>query len=247
MLIANDGTSAYSTNQQSTPLGSPSLTALGYDFGEANMWIPMSQGARTLSVAPALIWATIVVYSALWQVTAAEAQVSGAIERSIARRATTKEAERAAILGEAKVRTASRTERGDYLIGRWNNALCKAANPCPLPEHVGRTFKGGTYEEVVLAEDTMLYRSYADPEKKFGAWWKREPSMGTRAVIDNAIPTSEEGNVASRLTRIRVPKGTTVYEGLSGPYYEGKSSQMANVGGKPQVFIPSDTSSWEFK
>ena len=215
------------------------------------------QGEAARKAHPLLAQSTAVVLATfliVFQSFPADAQVSGAVERAITRRAA-KEAELKAVPAAAAMgkRAVTRTQHGDYVIRRWNTSLCKAADPCPLPDDIGKRFRGGSYDQVVLAEDTILYRSYEHPDGKFGSngtpasWWKREPSVGTLAVIDNAIPSSYNGNFASHLVQIRVPKGASVYEGISAASYEGESSRMATVGGKTQIAIVGDPSKWELK
>ena len=208
----------------------------------------------------------------------ADAQVAGAIERAIAKRAAVQAANReirSAATKHGSTAIAKRTAKGDYLVKRWNNNLvkdwdeywtkrwdanlCNSKSPCPLPNNLGKTFKGGSYDEVILFKDTAMYRSYGGMSSPFGgeyklgghgvSWWKLEPSKGMAAVIDNAIPARNSGNVASKLSRIKVPAGERIYEGKSGPIYagDGNSGQMVAVGGKTQIVIVGDASAWEIK
>ena len=206
----------------------------------------------------------------------ADAQVAGAIERAIAKRAAAQAANREIRSAAAKhgsTAIAKRTAKGDYLVKRWNNNLvkdwdeywtkrwdanlCNSKSPCPLPNNLGETFKGGSYDEVILSKDTIMYRSYGGSSHAFGgeyklgghgvSWWKLEPSKGTAAVIDNSIPAATTGNFAAKLARIKVPAGKTIYEGISGPIYARQSSRMVAVGGKTQIAIVGDVSAWEIK
>ena len=208
----------------------------------------------------------------------ANAQLAGAIERAIAKRAAVKSANRViprSIAKNGSATVAIRTAKGNYLVKRWNNNLvkewdvswatrwdknlCNSKSSCPLPNELGKTFKGGTYDEVILSKDTTMYRSYDGMSTPFGgeyklgghgvSWWKLEPSKGMAAVIDNAIPARNSGNVASKLSRIKVPAGERIYEGKSGPIYteDGNSRQIVAVGGKTQIAIVGDASAWEIK
>ena len=184
----------------------------------------------------------------------ADAQFAGAIERAIAKRVAAQAANREIRSAAAKhgsTAIAKRTAKGDYLVKRWNNNLCKASSRCPLPNEFGAGFKGGTYDEIILAKDTVLYRSFDGSSSKFGgqniSWWKLEPSKGTAAVIDNSIPATTNGNFAAKLARIKVPAGERIYEGISGPIYAGQSNRMVAVGGKTQFAIVGDASAWEIK
>lgn len=206
----------------------------------------------------------------------ADAQVAGAIERAIAKRAAAQAANREIRSAAAKhgsTAIAKRTAKGDYLVKRWNNNLvknwdeywikrwdqnfCNSKSPCPLPDNLGKTFHGGSYDEVILSKDTIMYRSYGGRSNAFVgvyklggqrvSWWKLEPSKGTAAVIDNALPAATTGNFAAKLARIRVPAGEKIYEGISGPIYAGQSNRMVAVGGKTQIAIVGDASAWEIK
>ena len=218
------------------------------------------------------------IFMVIWMSPNADAQVAGAIERAIAKRAAAQAGNRGiprAVAKSGSAAVAKRTAKGDYLVKRWNNNLvknwdeywtkrwdhnlCNSKSPCPLPNNLGKTFKGGSYDEVILSKDTAMYRSYDGMSSPFGgeyklgghgvSWWKLEPSKGMAAVIDNAIPARNSGNVASKLSRIKVPAGERIYEGKSGPIYteDGNSRQMVAVGGKTQIVIVGDASAWEIK
>ena len=100
----------------------------------------------------------------------ANAQLAGAIERAIAKRAAVKSANRViprSIAKNGSATVAIRTAKGNYLVKRWNNNLvkewdvswatrwdknlCNSKSSCPLPNELGKTFKGGTYDEVILS------------------------------------------------------------------------------------------------
>jgi hypothetical protein len=57
-------------------------------------------------------------------------------------------------------------------------------------------------------------------------------------VIDSAIPTSRNGNVAARQVSIIVPRGTTIYEGVARPLTRGP------VGGGNQVILDGVRPEW---
>jgi multidrug efflux pump subunit AcrA (membrane-fusion protein) len=188
----------------------------------------------------------------------APAQVAAAAERSAARaaaRAAERSAARAAALAaerkaaekaaqEAAARSAAR-QAGDRVVRRWNNALCKPSLPCPLPESVGRTFTGGSYDEVVLARDTVLYRVHADPSHRLGepgqpfSYWTRSDARYTQAVIDSAIPVSRNANTAHLQVAIMVPKGTRLFEGRTASIPHG-----GPTGGGNQIVLERVPAEW---
>ena len=60
-----------------------------------------------------------------------------------------------------------------------------------------------------------------------------------QSVIDSALDP-QWGNTAQNVARIRVPAGTTIYEGAA-------AAQRGLVGGGNQVFIPKVDPSWIVK
>jgi len=124
---------------------------------------------------------------------------------------------------------ASKTGHGDSLIKRWNQHFCDPKR-CPLDKKTASTFTGHSYDEVALEKDTILYRAYHAPSAAaLGQWWKRSPTKGTTAIIGNAIPPSG-GNFADSIAKIRVPKGQTIYEGIS-------ARQGGLAGGDNQIYL----------
>lgn len=172
----------------------------------------------------------------------AGAQILGAAERA-ATRAAARRAERAAV-----ERSVVRSERGaagravrreaeDMVLRRWSTSLCGRTRPCPLPEKIGNSFRGGSYNEVILGHDTTFYRVYSRPKFKYGvpgqrySYWSRSSARGTSAIIDGAIPVSRNGNVAEHQVTITLRKGTRVFDGYAAPLPRGP------VGGGSQVVI----------
>lgn len=166
------------------------------------------------------------------------AQVLGAAERAAARAAArnaVRQSERRAD-GSAATRQAER-KAADLLVRRWSTSLCGHARPCPLPENIGNSFRGGSYNEVILGRDTTFYRVYSRSELAYGvpgqthSFWSRSNARGSRAIIDGAIPVSRNGNIAQRQVAITLPKGTRVFDGYAAPLPRGP------VGGGSQVVI----------
>ncbi len=177
------------------------------------------------------------------------AQVGAAVERA-AQRASAQAVERAAAQRASKTAAEAASRRPvakatDRVIKRWNSSLCKSTAACPLPAKTANTFVGGSYDEVSLGRDTVLYRAYHDPKIKFGApgerftYWSRTDARGVQAVVDRSIPVSNYGNTAERLVAVRVPKGTRVFEG------KAQSMERGPIGGGNQVVVDGVKSDWE--
>lgn len=110
-------------------------------------------------------------------------------------------------------------------------------NPGPLADDVAGTFRTGTYNAVTSAEPTTLYRVYSDPARQLGPYWTRtRPTGPVQSIIDNALYPAW-GNRATSWTQIRVPGGTTFYEGAA-------AAQRGLVGGGNQVFLPWVDDAW---
>lgn len=182
---------------------------------------------------------------------AVSAQIGAAAERAAARAALAgaerQAAERAAKdVGGASSRRAM-NEAVDRVVKRWSSSLCKSATPCPLPARVANTFKGGSYDEVILGKDTILYRNYQDPTHKLGmpgerfSYWSRSDARGTQAVVDSAIDVSRYGNTGERQVAVRVPRGTRIYEGVT------QSIQRGPIGGGSQVMVDGVRLEWQMK
>jgi hypothetical protein len=128
-------------------------------------------------------------------------------------------------------------DRGDEVVRHWTPLDSQADRPLREAQ-LGDTFRSSTYDEVRLTEDRVFYRDYSNPEKRFSAFWTREPSSGPfQSMLDSAI-LPEWGNRADHTIAVRVPAGTTVYEGPT-------AGQGGLVGGGDQVVIPKVERAWE--
>lgn len=121
-------------------------------------------------------------------------------------------------------------------VTRWG----PATGAGPLGAEVASTFRGGSYTELVTQEATTLYRVYGGKAGELGYYWTRTPPAGPlQARIDSAM-LPKWGNTANSVSKITVPKGTTIFEGFAAP-------QGNLVGGGSQVFIPKPNPSWLVK
>ncbi len=117
------------------------------------------------------------------------------------------------------------------------------ANPGPLKQSVAGSFSGATYKEVVLTQDTTLYRVYGGNSEKVGSYMTRVPqSGGMQSQIDLAL-NPQWGNTAQYVTKVTVSKGTVIYEGTAASQtINGGAGQL--IGGGNQVYIPEVNASW---
>jgi hypothetical protein len=103
-------------------------------------------------------------------------------------------------------------------------------NEGPLPDDIARTFRSGTYDEVITTEPTTLYRVIGDNGNPAGGYWTRaEPQGPLQSVIDSALDQNW-GNTATRVIEMEVPAGTRLFEGVAAP-------QRGLVGGGNQIFF----------
>jgi RHS repeat-associated protein len=115
--------------------------------------------------------------------------------------------------------------------------------PGPLGAKIASTFRSSTYRETILTEDVILYRVYGGRAGELGHYWNRvEPTGPLQAQLDSAL-LPEWGNTGSKVASIRVPAGTTIYEGAAAPQL-GRGGIPSLLGGGAQVFIPRIDPAW---
>lgn len=120
-------------------------------------------------------------------------------------------------------------------------------NPGPLhslrnADTVVSSFRSGSYTEVVLQEQTTLYRVYGGSAAEIGPYWTRTaPSGPLQSQLDSALNPAW-GNTATEVATIRVPAGNTIFEGVAaGQPIRGGGSI---IGGGNQVYIPRVDPAW---
>jgi hypothetical protein len=115
-------------------------------------------------------------------------------------------------------------------------------NPGPLADEVASTFRSSSYTMSELSEATTLYRVYGGKAGQLGSYWSRvKPSGPLQAQLDSALNPAW-GNSATSVATIRVPSGTTIYEGAAASQPIGGGGSL--LGGGSQVYIPRVDSSW---
>ncbi|TCV90988.1 VENN motif pre-toxin domain-containing protein, partial [Biostraticola tofi] len=109
------------------------------------------------------------------------------------------------------------------------------------------TFRSGTYTEKVAEQDLYFYRDYGGSAKADGRYWTPEPSKGPlQSQLDSAV-LPEWGNTFQNQAIIKIPKGTTYYEGAAAPQ-TGTTGTLPTVhGGGTQIFLPEPKNDWIIK
>jgi len=89
-----------------------------------------------------------------------------------------------------------------------------------------------------VQETTTLYRVYGAEGGKLGEYRTRvKPAGPLQSQLDGAINPAW-GNTATQVDEIRVPAGTTIYEGAAAP--QPISGGGTFLGGGIQVYIPKE-------
>jgi len=143
--------------------------------------------------------------------------------------------------------------QGDTVRRRWT----PADEAGPLTEgYPANTFRSGTYDEVVLAEDTVMYRVVTVDGKPNGGFWTREKPTGPlQSQLDSALlpewkldPNVKGRQVtepqATHFVESIVPKGTVIYEGAAGHQVGSAFPESSLVGGGQQVYVPVVPLKW---
>ena len=121
-------------------------------------------------------------------------------------------------------------------VVRWD----PLTGPGPLGEKLANTFRSASYSELTTAETTSLYRVWGGSAKEIAPYWtKTLPTGPLQSMIDSALDPAW-GNTAINITRIDVPAGVKIYEGIAAP-------QGGLVGGGNQVFVPKVDPAWIVK
>ena len=128
--------------------------------------------------------------------------------------------------------------------------------PGPLGEKVAGTFRRGTYVESVLAQDITIYRVYGGAAGELRNYWTYVPPAGPfQSKIDGALAW---GNSAEHIVAVKVPAGTTIYEGVTAPQKvrwptahgpgagQGDEYEPLGVflGGGSQIYLPTVDPTW---
>lgn len=110
------------------------------------------------------------------------------------------------------------------------------------------TFRSSQYLVRRTQQPMTLYR-VGNPGRPVGNYWTAvRPSGPGQSQIDSAL-RPDWGNTAQEVTEIRVPAGTTIYEGMAGPQAlrPGASAAPTSsglLGDGHQVFLPHVPGDW---
>jgi len=103
-------------------------------------------------------------------------------------------------------------------------------NPGPLDSEVAKTFRSATYDAIELPQPVTLYRVYGGDASQLGTYWSATKPQGSlQAILDSAL-LPEWGNTVTRVVKIEVPAGTTIYRGVAAP-------QKSLPGGGSQIVL----------
>lgn len=106
---------------------------------------------------------------------------------------------------------------------------------------MANTFRSGLYTANTLSESTTLYRVYGGSAGKVGQYWTRvKPTGPLQSQLDLALVPAW-GNTAENVATLRVPAGTTIFEGAAAPQSTGVGQL---IGGGNQVYIPKVDPKW---
>ncbi|WP_197088077.1 hypothetical protein [Yersinia rohdei] len=162
---------------------------------------------------------------------AGAAKVTAGVTEKIVAKVASKAGPAAANAGKATVINFQNKVLGEY----------SAIKPGPLDNDLAKTFSGARYQEVVLKEDTILYRGGVS-DKPFGQFFSSEPPQGVlQTRVDKAVlPKWPEGGTSpiDSSIAIKIPAGTKVYIGEVG------SQNGLYVGGTQQIVVPK---AWSIK
>ena len=121
------------------------------------------------------------------------------------------------------------------------------ANPSEIDIHRARldtisTFRSGTYTRKVLQDDTLFYRTHGGNAGETGAFWSRTPPQGKmQNTMDSAI-LDAWGNTQQKLSVMKVPAGTVIYEGPTAMQADGVQTLLG--GGNQVLFQGGANSDW---
>jgi len=143
--------------------------------------------------------------------------------------------------------------QGDTVRRRWTPADEEGPLTAGYP---GDTFRSGSYDEVELAEDTVMYRVVTPDGKPNGGFWTRETAAGPlQSQLDSALLPEWKINrfgdklkvtepQATHYVESVIPKGTVVYEGAAGPQTGTAFPESTLVGGGQQVYVKDVPAEW---
>ena len=153
-------------------------------------------------------------------------------------------------LEDAAGETAIENLDGIEGIGKGGSKTVKYSpiKPCnEISQEVAESFNGATFTKTTLTEDTVMYRVSGGKAGEVGSYVSRMPQGGgLQSQLDLALNPSW-GNTTENITKVVVPKGTTIYEGIAAPQniYDSLGNVIGTLpGGGNQVYIPKVEAGW---
>lgn len=126
-------------------------------------------------------------------------------------------------------------------VDDFSNVKYGAHDNGPLHKSIAKNFRGASYTEKTLTENTTLYRVYGNKAGKLGSYWTRNKPHGPlQSQLDSAL-VPKWGNSAAKVVEIKVPKGTKIFEGYAAPQSTGVGEI---IGGGSQIYIKKVDPSW---
>ncbi|VVH55432.1 hypothetical protein BAZOLSSOX_2171 [uncultured Gammaproteobacteria bacterium] len=110
----------------------------------------------------------------------------------------------------------------------------------PLDKRIANTFRSGSYTEKITPKEIILYRVISKDGNPTGSYLTRAKPRGPlTSVIDSSLDQNW-GNTATKVIKLKIPKGTKLYEGVAAP-------QRGLVGGGNQIYLPKIDKNWVIK
>ena len=116
-----------------------------------------------------------------------------------------------------------------------------------LTEDVAKSFRTASYTKVELSADTVMYRVHGGTAEEIGSYMSITPQRGgLQSQLDLALKPIW-GNTTENVSVVTVPKGTTIYQGISAS--QNILDSLGNVvgvlpGGGNQIYIPDLDIGW---
>jgi hypothetical protein len=145
---------------------------------------------------------------------------------------------------QAKIGNSSTNKYDEKIVwGPHSDKVGPLGNPNDQSS-IASTFRSGTYTERVTEQDTTLYRVHGGQAAAMGRYWTTiKPSGPLQAIQDSALKP-EWKNSADKVSVIRVPKGTKIFEGYAAPQTSEVGTRAELTGGGPQIYIKEIDQKW---
>ncbi|WP_180324156.1 hypothetical protein, partial [bacterium endosymbiont of Bathymodiolus sp. 5 South] len=113
-------------------------------------------------------------------------------------------------------------------------------NPGPLDKRIADTFRSSSYTEKITPKEIVLYRVISKNGNPTGNYLTRAKPRGPLASVIDSSLDQNWGNTATKIVKLKIPKGIKLYEGVAAP-------QKGLVGGGNQIYLPKIDKNWVIK